>query len=789
MTPSVISPVHALRLIIRIKLRKLSGQVRGMLTPPAKPKVGTRTATARARSPLATQTGLIFFLALFFSFGISFVSLRAFEKNLEGTRGATVRPVAVPSRPPDLAVAKTEPFLNVIALLTLILVVGNVVFAIGNQNRGIGQLDAEIEWLLSLPVSSSTIYLAKVVESLVVNVGWVTLSPFYACVLWMWGYRWSVVPIALMLTLAMNFLGAVIHFSLEILLRRWFSALVLSTLQALALLCSTVPILLTQLFTIFIEFYPGFSEAGQKFGNIARFLPTSLGLDLLQNGRPGSIVLTVAHPIEIIFLGAVAWGLVAWASRLGLEAVHTGKRRDAGRRQPATRLLRGVVGKDFLLFRRDKLLLAQFLTPFVGMAFLPLIPGVMFSMTSNPVRWGGVSLGIGVFSLMGSATTVIVREGDALWVLYTVPRSLLRLSLQKTFLCIGVSVAVSLAVFLGGIGYRGRFLSVDLVSLGWIILGIPLYGVLCASLGILGADPLAAEKSRRLRADLVAQAFIFGFLLIGGMFLPGMWAKVVHSVLFLMLAFSVMEKARTHIDFLLDPTALPPPRLHLADGMTTVLTFLLLQLILIGGLSTLLAPFLSQVQSTALAFLLGYPVAVGLTALIVLDYFRNERLDLRKLIVFWRPDPEEARTSVVVAMQAGAAAVVVAVAGWYFLSPRGGLPAFQANASMATLVLGILGTAIAVIVRPAFEEVLFRGLVFQSFRQSFGFLPAAVAAAFISAAWLPKTIALPAFLLGLTSAWAFEKSRSLFAPMVVQVLYSCVAAGLQILTSFSARPV
>lgn len=788
MNSAAIPPLRAVRLIIGMKLVKLRHQVRAMLGPGAKMENEFRTATARAKSPSAAKSIFILFVALFFSFGMSFVSLRGLEKNLKSRAEATARPMPGPARPMVLPPARTEPFLNIVVLVSFVLVVGNIVFAIGNQNRGIGQLDAEIEWLLSLPVSSSAIYLAKVGESLILNVGWITLSPLYASVLWMWGYRWSAVPIALLLTLALNFMGAVVHFSLEILLRRFFSALMLNTIQALALLFSMFPVLLAQFFTIFIEFFPWSFEAGQRLGKIARFLPTALCLDLLQNRGMASSVFAFVHPIEVAVMAVAAWGLVDWSSRLGLEAVHSGRRRSIERRRPALKFFPGVAGKDFLLFGRDKLLWAQILTPFISLVFPALIPGVVSSMTANPLRWGAVSLGIGVFSLVSSATTVIVREGDALWLLYLAPKSLLELVIEKTWVCIGFSWVLSLTVFFGGIGYRGRFLAGDLFSLVWIVFGIPLYGILGASLGVLGADPLAAEKSRRLRADLMGLAVLFGGLLIGGMFLPGVWAKVVHSILFLMLTLGWMEKARTHIEYLLDPTALPPPRLHPADGMTTVLTLLLLQLILIGGLSVVLAPFLSQVQATALAFLLGYPVAVGLTALIVVDYFRNERLDLRKLVVFWRSDPEEARTSVVVAFQAGAMAVVVAVAGWYFLSPRGGLPAFQANASIATLVVGILGTAIAVIVRPALEEVLFRGLVFQSFRQSFGFLPAAVSAAFISAAWLPKTIALPAFLVGLTAAWAFEKSRSMFAPMAVQVLYSLVTVGLQILAAFSARP-
>jgi hypothetical protein len=92
-----------------------------------------------------------------------------------------------------------------------------------------------------------------------------------------------------------------------------------------------------------------------------------------------------------------------------------------------------------------------------------------------------------------------------------------------------------------------------------------------------------------------------------------------------------------------------------------------------------------------------------------------------------------------------------------------------------------LGT-LAVIAAPIFEEFIFRGLIFGGLRRSLGVGTAALASAAIFALVHPPASVVPVFVLGLCTAFVYERTRMLAASMIVHALYNAAVIGFQWVT-------
>jgi membrane protease YdiL (CAAX protease family) len=71
-----------------------------------------------------------------------------------------------------------------------------------------------------------------------------------------------------------------------------------------------------------------------------------------------------------------------------------------------------------------------------------------------------------------------------------------------------------------------------------------------------------------------------------------------------------------------------------------------------------------------------------------------------------------------------------------------------------------------------FEEFIFRGQVFGGLRRSLPAWPSMAASAALFAVIHPPQAMAPVFILGLCTAYAAQRSRSLLAPMLAHALYN-----------------
>jgi len=86
---------------------------------------------------------------------------------------------------------------------------------------------------------------------------------------------------------------------------------------------------------------------------------------------------------------------------------------------------------------------------------------------------------------------------------------------------------------------------------------------------------------------------------------------------------------------------------------------------------------------------------------------------------------------------------------------------------------------LAVLAAPLFEEFIFRGLIFGGLRRSMPLAAAMAASAAIFAVVHPPISMLPVFIVGLGTAWAYERTKTLLSPMLTHALYNAAMIALQ----------
>jgi len=85
-----------------------------------------------------------------------------------------------------------------------------------------------------------------------------------------------------------------------------------------------------------------------------------------------------------------------------------------------------------------------------------------------------------------------------------------------------------------------------------------------------------------------------------------------------------------------------------------------------------------------------------------------------------------------------------------------------------------------VLAAPLCEEFIFRGLIFGGLRRSMPAAQAIVISAAVFAAVHPALSLLPVFVVGLCTAWVYERSKTLLAPMLVHAAYNAAMVAIQL---------
>jgi ABC-2 type transport system permease protein len=648
--------------------------------------------------------------------------------------------------------------------------------------RELSQSDWDLEWLVTLPMRMPVLLWSRIMERAIANpFGLLTLWPAATLVAWISGYRWtapllgafSIIPLLLLAALFRTLVDTGLRMSLAPSRLRNLQA-VLSVVSIL-LLYLVISLGLTSPLAFVLDWARDFPAWGCWLppGLVVRALNAP---DLLSQAQ--WVLLLIGEVAIAMWIGLAVltrqlrYGVVAASSRETGRAAAVPGSRIATPAAPASLLLGSVVQRrELRLLGRDRSFLVQTLVlplviVFSQVVFQGRLHGSSLAGMSNATV-ASIAFGIAAYTLMMSAFQTLNSEGGALWLLFTVPRSLESILGEKARLWAVLALIYPIAVFVIAIAVK---MHVDFELVGFaaiVLLGVPIYAVIAVSLGVFGCDPLAQEVRTKLRPTYVYLYMTLAGLYTYAIFASEWWQKIVVIVLSGLLSLALWQKARDELPYLLDPAASPPARVSTSDGVIAAMLFFVVQ-----GIT--LAIFMASThQLSGTAIVTAYTIA-GATTFVVLR------------LVYWRSKtagiPEVFGAGAGQAVGWGIGAGLIAALGgvaYIYLLKRLDLLQDVLSESAKGLSANVWIPVLAVVAAPIFEEFIFRGLIFGGLRRSLRTAPAIAASAAVFAIVHPPVSMIPVFGLGLCAAFAFDRSKLLLAPMIAHGIYNAVVLAYQ----------
>src|SRR5262249_32940397 len=171
-------------------------------------------------------------------------------------------------------------------------------------------------------------------------------------------------------------------------------------------------------------------------------------------------------------------------------------------------------------------------------------------------------------------------EGQALWILYCVPYSVESVLWQKAKLWATIAIIYPLVIFAVAIGVAGH-VSLQFIGSAFIaLLGVPIFALIATALGVFACDPLEQDIYRRVRVTHMYLYMMLASFYAYAIYASTIWQRGALMILTALVAIALWQKARDQLDYLLDPSVSPPPRVSVSDGLIAALMFFVLQAIL-----------------------------------------------------------------------------------------------------------------------------------------------------------------------------------------------------------------
>ena len=675
-------------------------------------------------------------------------------------------------------------FIDALALLLGLFSLATVAMSLGLNNKDLGQVDWGFKWLYTFPVSARALYFAQLINSAVFNPQiWMFLVPFLIKSFFVSSWSLSSLFAALAVSAYYMIICGALALLIEVAARKYLKLSSLKSLQALFTVFG-MAFLLAYLACAFSR------PVADFYVSVAGYLPS---LVLLQPFSLPAFLLSrnvTFDQLAMTWGGMILWAFIAFGSVVACEwLTREGLIRSAGPFQGARKKtlspvrrqwLTGVPAKEMrLLFRDHNFMVQVLVVPLIVIAYYLLVnSSILAAARGNFHHAATLAFCVGAYGLTTSAMQILNHEKATLWQLYTFPRSIISVMAEKTLVwaCFALLYAsVTLALF--------GFFSRQLHYSAWIdslvaLYGVVLYAFIAGGIGILATNISATTPRGRIRADMAyLNLFLIGMYAYA-IYAPSFWAKLAQLVLSTLLAYALWQKAKDRLPYLLDPEISPPPEVSLADGLIAALGFFVLQ-----GFFIIIS---SQGEPKANGFeiTLAYGTAgIVITILMMIALASRKIPGLPEYLGFvsgkYKSRFDGLIKSVALGLIAGGAAALGAaiylhllaiVPAWHDWSEKGIDRSFLSSGSDYFWFVVLL-----VIAAPLCEEFIFRGLVFRGLRRSLHPGLAIIASAALFALVHPPVSVIPVFGLGLATAFVFEKTRLLWAPIAAHATYNaCV---------------
>ncbi|HEX6001986.1 MAG TPA: hypothetical protein VFZ16_21705, partial [Hyphomicrobiaceae bacterium] len=585
----------AARLLVRLRLRRTLNQALGSWQIlRRKPVSGEKRAATAGKAKLGwLLAGLVGLSMIFGAFNLSVQALTNMQRTL-GTAEVTASVGkstlrtklrrALPNAPGSGLPAGV---LQAVALTALILLIAVTCFALGAGD--LARPDWDLEWLATLPVSLSTLLAVRLIERTFLGGGLAVLWPFLAVAAWYAGHDIAAsAGLGLLAAFPLLAIVATARTLIDTGLRLSVGPGRLRNLQSIVGLAAALLLYLALSVGISPSSY--ILDWAPALPGWAFWLPPGLASRVVAGTEAASTgVAAVLLVMQSAAIAAV--GLALLMRQLKNGVVSTGAR-ESGRRParartaaegaaaPERRLLSPIQARELTLLARDRNFLVQTLV-------LPVIvigAQLWFNAGSEILSSGwtsasglaAVAFFISAYALMFSALQTLNNEGNALWILYSVPQPLDTSLWQKALLWGTVCLVYPLAVFAIALSLGRPPLQV-LGHAVVVLAGVPIFAVIATALGVFASDPLQQQVQRRLRPS-----YMYLYMLLAGLYAYTIIASTVWQVVGLMvltalLGLALWQKARDHLPYLLDPSASPPARVSLSDGLVAAMMFFVVQ--------------------------------------------------------------------------------------------------------------------------------------------------------------------------------------------------------------------
>ena len=769
------TPARAIWLIARLRLQRLANMVTRFRFGPKKP--GSRPATPAKQRIGWVLSALLAMAMLLSVLNVSRQSMLNMQCFLAPASACLqVRHNGEPARV-NLDAAADElhagplapPVRAALTLQLSLLFLVSVMLPL--SSRAIAAADWDLEWLVTLPARRATLLRARVFERTLVNpTGWILLAPCCTMLAWYAGFRWSAAWIGAAGALLLLPLAAMLRTLADTGLRMSLAPSQLRNVQAVMAVVG-LPFM-------YLAYAFGTMHAGSPILAIARsappwmlWTPPGLLLRTIDAATPSEALARLA--LLLLELAAPLWAgmhLLRYQLRHGVVAAGARESaRSTPRTAPAGRFARllpasPIKRRELRLLSRDRNFLIQsLLLPLIIVGSQLLLtgsPDALAEIASSPKFMAGMAFGIGSYMLLLSAFQTLNNEGQSLWMLYTFPRSLESVLKEKAQFWAALALVYPLLILGAALWFAPGMAAATLSRFAMVLAGVPIFAVIAVALGVFACDPLAEDARNKIKPS-----YSYLYMMLSGLYIyavsADLWShKLVLLVLMASLAAALWQKARDQLPYLLDPAVAPPARVSTADGLIAAMLFFVLQ-----GAILLAFTALAKVPP-------GEALVVAFSASGVLVYATMR-------LVYWL-----GKTGGVPAMLAGppaaalgwalggGAAAAAFALGYLHLIARWQLfpDAFGAAGKLEGYLLFLL----AVVAAPLCEEFIFRGLVFGGLRRSMGLVPSMLMSSALFSIIHPAASVLPVFVLGLCTAYVYDKTRALLAPVLVHALYNAV---------------
>lgn len=663
-----------------------------------------------------------------------------------------------------------------LSLVALAVSLAVVLLSIGGLSQEMLRIEKTLEWWFTFPIPGRAFFLARVLETAVANpLLWFFVFPLFAATFWCAGYGWVGLPLALVAMGIVGLIAGSVRVAAETALPRVLPRRAISIVQ-ICFLVLGYPLLFFALAGVAPAVVDLVVTSADRLPRWVLVNPFSL--PILAVARPGLWLALGGGSALVMVWSSVLLG--EWMVRDGLVdsyEVQRGERRPP-RTRPVRHRLRGFTLKELLLLSRDRTLLVQSLVVPVVMVGLQafLNPTVIASARSSPRDAAAIAFGVGSVVLAMGATRVLAVEVPALWLLATLPRPLDRILADKALLWSGIASVFALALFafIGGANPEFYLRGAPHLVLG--LVGLFIYAFIAAGIGIVGTDTMDPEPRRRVQVTMVYLFMLLAALFGYALYTPSEWTKIVQIVLSGLLAVALWQKVRDLAPYVLDPSAAPPRRVAVSDGIIAALCFFVCQ-----GLFVLL--LLRQNVSPGVALLVAFTGAGLLVSTATFAaLWRAGTPDLVATLGL-RVAPGRGLKAILLGAAVGLGATAVGMGYLQLLGQFVPLTelrdeAFELTTDDQAMLLSL--ATVGVFAAPIFEEFIFRGLLFTGFRRSLSPLRASMASAALFALVHPPVAAVPVFVLALLNALVYERSRTLLAPIVGHMTYNSILIGFQL---------